>query len=188
MFLNNYYYGLAANFHAAAPHPTTTLYPNVKNVNGTLPSKLQNMYVWAQGLCLATATTPGSPTLNLCQTSYTSLGGVVFGTGTTAPALDDYCLSGDLITTFAYTVASFTVDADDTGVTITALYTLTNTGDDAFTIGEVGLIASTYDNSNYKSANYKCLLERTVLDTPVTIAAGGVGQVTYTLKMNYPTE
>ena len=30
-------------------------------------------------------------------------------------------------------------------------------------------------------------VERTVLETPVTIPAGGVGQVTYTIRMNYPT-
>lgn len=29
-------------------------------------------------------------------------------------------------------------------------------------------------------------INRTVFDTPVTIAAGGVGQVTYTIRMNYP--
>ena len=77
-----------------------------------------------------------------------------------------------------------TVTPDESGLTITALYTITNTGSSAFTIGELGLIAATYTNV---STNSKCLVERTVLDTPVTIPAGGIGQVEYTITFNYPT-
>ena len=112
-------------------------------------------------------------------------GGVAFGTGNTPPTLDDYKFSGDLITTITGT-ATVNVAHDDNGLGATALYSLTNTGSSDITIGEIGLIASLESNTSTGSS-YKALLERTVLDTPVTIPAGGIGQVTYTIRMNYPT-
>lgn len=62
----------------------------------------------------------------------------------------------------------------------------TTTGDSAISIGEIGLIASS--SNSYTTADYKALYERTVLDTPVTIEAGGVGIVNYSIKLQYPTE
>ena len=111
--------------------------------------------------------------------------GTHIGTGTTPPTINDYCFSGDLITDFTYS-CSLTKNSDENGSSITALYTITNTGDTAFTIGEIGLTAS-LGNNNYSDIQYIGLLERTVLETPVTIEPGGVGQVTYTIRMNYPT-
>lgn len=109
--------------------------------------------------------------------------GVVFGTGNTAPALGDYCLSGDFIKGFA---ASYTIeqtDADD-GYTMSVVYTITNNNSEAITIGEVGIVEYAHNGNN---VNGYVLTERTALDTPVTIPAGGVGQITYTVRMNYPT-
>jgi hypothetical protein len=118
--------------------------------------------------------------------SYDGNGGVIFGNGTTPPTRDDYCLSGDVISTVTSTAnGGFTTDAD--GATGTYTYTLTNTGTADITIGEVGLIAGGHSTSSRTAPDYKCLLERSVLDEPVTIPAGGVGQVTYTIRMNYPT-
>ena len=114
--------------------------------------------------------------------SYSS-GCVVFGTGDVAPTKDDYCLSGDLITTISGTYA-FTNTFDENGYTLEAIYTLTNTGTDSITIKEIAAIGIGKYSSNYSTA---CLWDRTVLDTPVTIPAGGVGQVAYTIRFNYPT-
>ncbi len=118
------------------------------------------------------------------QKSFNSNGGVVIGTGTTEPTLDDTTLSGDIISTFDYSCVLEEV-INDSGLTATATYTITNTGDTAFTIGEIGLIANL--RSTVDSDTYKALLERTLLGVPITIEPGGVGQVTYVLKLNFPT-
>lgn len=123
------------------------------------------------------------PNMRLLQTKTTTYGGVILGTGDTPPTLDDYRLSGTVISTFAYN-SSFTSETDGDGVTMQTVFTITNTGTEAFTIKEIGLIASTGTNA---SEQYKMLYDRTVLDNPVTIPAGGVGQVTYTIRMDFPT-
>lgn len=126
------------------------------------------------------------PSLEKMRTTYGGNGGVVIGTGTEPPTVDDYTLSGELISGYSFN-ASIKRAPDENGVDMTVTYTITNTGTSDFTIGEIGLIAN-ISNENYSTSasNYKALLERTVLDTPVTIPAGGVGQVTYTIRMNYP--
>lgn len=125
-----------------------------------------------------------TPSMRYLRKWYTESAGVVLGTGTTAPTLDDYALSGNLVNTYTYS-ATIKNESDENGLTTTALYTITNTGTSAITIGEIGLIADLTTNSS--SATYKGLLERTVLDTPLTIEPGGVGQLTYAIRFNYPT-
>lgn len=107
--------------------------------------------------------------------------GVFFGDGDVAPTVDDYTLSGNPFTTFDATYTK-SAASDNTGQYITVVYTITNTGSAEFTIREVGLFGDTNNTSTVAF-----LVERTVLDTPVTIPAGGVGQVTYTIRFNYPT-
>ena len=125
------------------------------------------------------------PCMSNLVASYTAnLGGVCFGTGRTAPTLDDYSLSGALITTIAASAAVECI-CDDDGCTLTALYTITNSGSNAITVNEVALVTNTEYQYYYEQS--KVMLERTVLDEPLTIPAGGVGQVTYTIRMNYPT-
>lgn len=113
--------------------------------------------------------------------SYTEYGGVIIGTGDTPPTIDDYCLSGDLITNFTYS-SSATKTIDNNQASIRVLYTITNSGSDAFTIREIALKCG-----NTTGTSGQCLVERTVLDTPVTIEPGGVGQITYTITFTYPT-
>lgn len=135
----------------------------------------------------------GAPTVNniYCPSMYfmrttvsnSSAGGVIIGDGDTAPTMNDYKLSGNLISTFAYSAAVTTESADD-GVIFTGLYTITNSGTEPITVKEIGLVATPTNNSGLQ---YRLLIDRTVLDEPVTIPAGGVGQVTYKLKLNYPT-
>lgn len=124
--------------------------------------------------------------------SYVPNEGVIFGTGTTPPAADDYTLSGEIICglTTSNTMVSYTSKSDDEAQVLTSLFTITNTTGEDFTIGEVGLLVNTYcyDSTHPSNFGYRgFLVERTVLDTPVTIPAGGVGQVTYTIRMDYTT-
>jgi len=116
--------------------------------------------------------------------------GVVFGNGTAAESIDSYSMSGDTFT--SYTVSSTrTVVYDDSGVAQSVTYTLTNTGTEDFTISEIGLMGyacTAYYSSSYKQYYNNFLFERTLLENPITIPGnGGVGQVTYTVRMNMPT-
>lgn len=122
--------------------------------------------------------------LSTIKTSYTDGLGVCFGTGNTPATLDDYKLSGDIITTLSGPCAiSRGIDAD--GAYITARYTLNNNGNSSVTVSEIA--ALTYIWTTNSSNRAYPMIDRTVLDTPVTIPAGGVGQVVYTITFNYPT-
>ena len=106
---------------------------------------------------------------------------VVLGTGNEPPALSDYKLSGDIVTGFGSTVSFSGENAgDETYSQGTAVMTITNNNETDITIGEVGIVYQIGSRSSV-------LFERTVLESPITIPAGGVGQVTYTIRMNYPT-
>lgn len=73
---------------------------------------------------------------------------------------------------------------DDNGITMPWIYTITNSSATDITIAEVGL----WGYINYAASSMEnALLERTVLDEPVTIPAGGIGMVTYSIRYNYPT-
>ena len=118
------------------------------------------------------------PYMGKVQKSY-SYGGVILGTGDTAPSIDDYKLSGDLITTIS-AIGDISVTQDDNGCTFEGIYSVTNSSSEDVTVKEIGLLMTGAYSGRF-------LVERTVLDTPVTIPAGGIGQVTYTIRMNYPT-
>lgn len=112
------------------------------------------------------------------------LSGVVLGTGTTPATSDDITLAGNVISTYTYT-SSAVAQQTDNGYEATATYTITNTGTDAFTVSELCFFASAYNSDS--SSSGPMLLERTVLENPLTIEAGGIGVLTYTIRMNYPT-
>lgn len=108
--------------------------------------------------------------------------GVMFGDGTAEVSKDDYKLSGNIIKTITASAKDQSTHNDGQVIKST-LYTITNTGDNPITISEIGYFGYVgYDNT------YVCtLVERTLLETPLTIQAGGIGQVEYTIRMNYPT-
>lgn len=115
------------------------------------------------------------------KTSMNGYGGVAFGDGDTPPTLDDITLSGNMVTTLTVTPV-YSITSDASGAENAVEYTIINTGADAVTIKEVGLF---YGSNNASSP--PILIERSVLDTPVTIPSGEVGRVTLKLKNNYPT-
>lgn len=115
-------------------------------------------------------------------------GGVFFGTGTTPATVDDYAFSGEFITNCTYTSSyNNEVLGDGTKAKMTVLFTITNNNDADITIGEVGYLTPITYRKDYSVAQHTyILLEHTTLDSPITIAPGGVGQVTYVLQMNSP--
>ena len=108
---------------------------------------------------------------------------VVFGDSDQPATLEDYKIVGNVIPNLVASVA--TVKSDEN---ITARFTITNNNSTEITIKEVCYVASaTYYSANWGSNNLSVVIDRTVLDTPVTIPAGGVGQVEYTITFNLPT-
>lgn len=105
--------------------------------------------------------------------------GVYFGTGNTAPTPDDYCFSGNALSSGLTASFAISGSSDSDGNAVTAVYTLVNNSSNDVTIGEIAMLA--YNNNNY------FIIERTALEAPITIPANGVGQVTYTIRIPYPT-
>ena len=105
--------------------------------------------------------------------------GVCFGNGKTPATENDYCMEGDLLKDYGYSqIYSKTKDS------VTFVYTITNNESEPFTISEIGLVDYAYRNYGYTYYYSGILVERTILESPITIPAGGVGQVTYTIRMN----
>ena len=108
--------------------------------------------------------------------------GVSFGTGTTPATASDYCLEsilgGTQISVSVPSAVSYS--RGDTYDEYSVTFGVTNKTADAITISEVGL---TIYNSNSPYAYV--LVDRTVLETPITIPAGQSKQITYTIRFNY---
>lgn len=118
------------------------------------------------------------------RTSLSNSCGVILGDGDTPPTSDDYRLAGNIVKGFSYNKTLGSV-VSGTAVTVKAVYTITNGNSTEITIKEIGLLGAA--TSTPSSSSSKILLDRTVLDTPVTIPAGGIGQVEYTITFNLPT-
>ena len=121
------------------------------------------------------------PSPFLTYVTFNAYGGILIGTGTTPPTLDDYKMESQIQSGMN---ASNSRGFDENGNPYTII-TLTNATDKAITVGEVGVVTSGYYNAG-SSGSKHILVDRTVLDTPLTIEPGGVGQITYTIRMNYP--
>ena len=108
--------------------------------------------------------------------------GVSFGTGTTPATASDYCLESILGDTqiSVSTPSKVSFSRADTYDEYSVTFGITNKTDAAITISEVGLTAAPVSNKYV-------LVDRTVLDTPVTIPAGQSKQITYTIRFNYGT-
>ena len=111
--------------------------------------------------------------------------GVSFGTGTTPATMSDYVLEsildGNKIN--VSTPSSISFSRYDTYEEYTVTFGVTNKTADAITISEMGLTAMPYCPNS--GDNYYALVDRTVLDAPVTIPAGQSKQITYTIRFNY---
>lgn len=128
---------------------------------------------------------------NVDSSSSNSVGSyprVFFGTGNTAATIDDYKFVGDVVQniTYSYTNNS-TYEDDGSSSTISFNYTVTNNNATEITIGEIGIFAeAVWMTAANKYTHHHYMYERTALESPITIPAGGVGQVTYNIRMDYP--
>lgn len=114
--------------------------------------------------------------------------GVLFGSGTTPPTIDDYSFSGNVVSGCTCSQTNTSEIADDgKSSQWQTVFTITNNNTDAVTIGEVGVFTEVYLRNSSAAYEHKAImLDRTVLETPITIEPGGVGQVTATWRMEAP--
>lgn len=118
------------------------------------------------------------------KTGTQSDGTVSFWSGASEPSKDDIKPDGTEVTNFTYNMV-FQNTGDENGATCTRVYTITNSGSETITIDTVCLIGSF--QWGYGSAfKVRILYDKTQLETPVTIEPGGVGQITYSIRMNNP--
>ena len=115
--------------------------------------------------------------------------GISIGTGDTPPTEEDYNLEATITSGVTMTLTETASGIDAPGMPyIQFKITVTNTGSDPITVKEIGYKrqASVKLSLGYSSSggtgNTVLLLDRTVLDTPVTIAAGDAGIITYKLR------
>ena len=113
------------------------------------------------------------------STATPTIDGVIFGTGTTPPSADDHKLSGDVVTQISFQSSAQAVQISEDKNTFTNTYLLKNTGTTDITINEVGWIG--------KRGSYYFLFDRTLLSSPVTIPAGEVGAVAYSIAIELPS-
>ena len=115
----------------------------------------------------------------------TTATGVSFGTGTTPATASDYVLESILDDNKinVSTPSSISFSRYDTYEEYTVTFGVTNKTADAITISEMGLTAMPY--SPPSGSNYYALVDRTVLDEPITIPARQSKQITYTIRFNY---
>lgn len=112
--------------------------------------------------------------------------GISVGAGNTAATEEDFQLAEPLTSGINLTLTETVYGVDVPGYPyIQYKVTVTNTGSDPITVKEIGykqnLNAAKYPGMS-TGGGFVFLLDRTVLDTPVTIAAGDAGIITYKLR------
>lgn len=131
---------------------------------------------------------PNSTTMGGSNTYYYEIGGVYFGSGATPPTKDDYCLESPVSSdTIAVSSGAKTQLSQENGQYIfIGDFIVRNKSDSAVNIQELGCFSQPMKSRGSTGLHtyYLCLMERTVLDEPVTIPAGESRLITYKLVFN----
>lgn len=115
-------------------------------------------------------------------TSISGTNGFVLGNGTTPPTLEDYGLSGTVISTVSCLSYTYSFDSDDSGITAINRYIVENTGTEDIIVSEIAWFSFVYTES---SSGSTVMIDRTLLDSPVTIAPGNTAQIEYKIRFPY---
>ncbi len=106
-----------------------------------------------------------------------------FGTGSLPPSYDDYCLSGDYVPGITIIKNRPMHDCKSpSSCCFKNELTIRNDGSDTVIIKEVGRVMSSYLTSS-SSSDSTILLDRVVLDSPLTLAPGESGVITLTVNI-----
>ena len=109
--------------------------------------------------------------------------GTYFGTGTTPPTRADYKLEAPITSNALYSTATEAplVSYDEDHARLYMTHEVHNAGTTDVTVTEMGVFGGASDTSKVIF-----LLDRTVLDTPITIPAGGSKSITVAIRFDYP--
>lgn len=115
---------------------------------------------------------------NASQLASTTGGGIIIGTGTTPPTVNDYKLENQITSGFGSTTSFPNNDsAVYNAKGIVSCCTITNSSQtDNLVINEIGYIKG-------RAGYWNILYDRIVLDTPITIAPGATKTIEYRLNM-----
>lgn len=116
--------------------------------------------------------------LGSSNTSY----GIRVGSGTRPATDEDYALESQVTSGLTATVTTNVVEYDASGNPTAKIgLTITNTSDSDITIAEVGSFQNVRSaaTAGGTSTARATLFDRTVLDSPITIPAGGAAVLTY---------
>lgn len=118
---------------------------------------------------------------NASQLAGTNGGGIIIGTGTTPPTVNDYKLENQITSGFGSTTSFPNNDsAVYNAKGIVSCCTITNSSQtDDLVINEIGYIKG-------RAGYWNILYDRIVLDTPITIAPGVTKTIEYRLNMPKP--
>ena len=124
------------------------------------------------------------------ETQTKSMTGVRFGSDDTSPTVNDYKLGNQITSGLSFTnPAKIAYTLSNTYAEYAATYGVTNTSEETIVIKEIGLFSqpSTIDTGGTQPGYIAALVDRTVLETPITIPASESKQITYTIRFNYGT-
>lgn len=134
----------------------------------------------------------GYATMKNQHTYYSNnyVGGVVLGTGKTPPTIEDVKMENEI----TYDQVKLTQSSlNYIGNGLLGVYTVENLTDADITISEIGMynvftgVAKKEDGSLDTTAYvWRCLVERTLLEKPITVPAGGIENLVYKVQFEYP--
>lgn len=166
---NNFYYALCDQIMNISVNMS-----KIKAINGDSPDRAPDSYYpfyACGGQLLPSGGTSGDGYV---------YGGLLIGSGSTPATVNDYKLENQIKTGFSAIAA---ISNDNNSIAsarqLLATTTITNTSSSDLVINEVGY-ARKYANG---SIGWTVLLDRIVLDTPVTIAPNKTRTFEYRLKM-----
>lgn len=111
--------------------------------------------------------------------------GFHFGTGTATPTENDYKLETD-ITSGVSIILNSSARYYSPKPHMTFTFTITNTGSSNITISEVGMVTNSIycctSSSATSASSNNILIDRTLLDTPLTIAPSSTAALEYTVN------
>lgn len=174
--LFKYIFGFSANSTGGDPPTNYSNRPTLISTSGSSLYMTDNGY-GSGSIGMWFSAVNSLSTVNTTPTN--GRGYIILGSGTTEPTPEDYCLESQI--TENLSCDSVSVSRNTTIKTYTA--TFSNSGTSPMTVTEIGYVSRTsyaYNAGENSFDNF--LMDRTVLDTPVTIPAGESRTITYTLS------
>lgn len=173
MLLKNFSYGLVSCFLGLSESNDRFL----TNTNGTKVGLQAGYAVSRDSVAVVNSGTIYNGNHTNWSSQYTFFA-IVYGDGTTPPTVDDYTLSGNLITD----LSASDPDIQNAGNGITFSHVVENTGTSAVTISEISLAL---EFSQTVQARYGvALLTRDVLETPITLEPGARRNISVFINSN----